>query len=71
MLFANHGRGRTVAWATDIGPHWLSQDFLEWPLYGNLMCEHGAVASPAPNEKGGYLVSAVAGFAAGLNSAFN
>ncbi|MER8377394.1 glutamine amidotransferase [Mesorhizobium sp. M1406] len=46
MLFANHGRGRTVAWATDIGPHWLSQDFLEWPLYGNLMCEHGAVASP-------------------------
>ncbi|WP_457102863.1 glutamine amidotransferase [Mesorhizobium sp. URHB0026] len=24
----NHGRARTLAWATDIGPHWLSQDFL-------------------------------------------
>ncbi|MEI9413178.1 glutamine amidotransferase, partial [Mesorhizobium salmacidum] len=30
-------RGRTVAWTTDIGPHWLSQDFLGWPLYGRLM----------------------------------
>lgn len=32
-----HGHGRTVAWTTDIGPHWLSQDFLAWPFYGRLM----------------------------------
>jgi uncharacterized membrane protein len=31
------GKGRTAAWTTDIGPHWLSQDFLAWPLYGRLM----------------------------------
>jgi uncharacterized membrane protein len=37
LAVRNHGRGRTVAWATDIGPHWLSQDFLRWPLYGKLM----------------------------------
>ena len=24
-------------WATDIGPHWLSQNFLGWPFYGTLM----------------------------------
>ncbi len=37
LAVREHGRGRTVAWATDIGPHWLSQDFLGWPLYGKLM----------------------------------
>ncbi|MBN9222142.1 MAG: hypothetical protein J0I79_29730 [Mesorhizobium sp.] len=37
LAVRNHGRGRTVAWTTDIGPHWLSQDFLSWPLYGRLM----------------------------------
>ena len=31
------GKGRAAAWTTDIGPHWLSQDFLAWPLYGRLM----------------------------------
>lgn len=31
------GKGRSAAWTTDIGPHWLSQDFLAWPLYGRLM----------------------------------
>ena len=37
LAVRSYGRGRTVAWATDIGPHWLSQDFLGWPLYGKLM----------------------------------
>lgn len=32
-----YGRGRAVAWTTDIGPHWLSQEFLAWPHYGKLM----------------------------------
>jgi uncharacterized membrane protein len=37
LAVRSQGRGRTIAWATDIGPHWLSQDFLGWPLYGRLM----------------------------------
>ena len=37
LALRNYGRGRTVAWATDIGPHWLSQDFLGWQHYGRLM----------------------------------
>ncbi len=32
-----YGRGRAVAWASDIGPHWLSQQFIDWPGYGTLM----------------------------------
>jgi uncharacterized membrane protein len=31
------GKGRTAIWSTDIGPHWLSTDFLAWPSYGKLM----------------------------------
>ncbi|MER8714382.1 glutamine amidotransferase [Mesorhizobium sp. M1295] len=36
LAVGSHGRGRTIAWAADIGPHWLSQDFLAWPFYGKL-----------------------------------
>ena len=32
-----HGKGRSAAWTTDIGPHWLSQEFLAWQPYGRLM----------------------------------
>lgn len=32
-----YGQGRSVIWSTDIGPHWLSNDFLAWQLYGTLM----------------------------------
>ncbi|KKC37988.1 membrane protein [Devosia epidermidihirudinis] len=31
------GSGRSIAWMTDIGPHWLSSDFLSWPHYADLM----------------------------------
>lgn len=31
------GRGRTAAWATDIGPHWITQDFMASPAYPALM----------------------------------
>ncbi len=30
------GKGRSVAWASDIGPHWCPTDFLDWPGYGKL-----------------------------------
>jgi uncharacterized membrane protein len=31
------GKGRTLAWTTDIGPHWLSVEFLTSAIYGQLM----------------------------------
>ena len=30
------GQGRTLAWASDIGPHWCPPPFLSWPGYGQL-----------------------------------
>lgn len=30
------GRGRTLAWASDIGPHWCPEPFATWPGYGQL-----------------------------------
>jgi uncharacterized membrane protein len=32
-----YGAGRSLAWMTDIGPHWLSQDFIQWSGYDLLM----------------------------------
>ncbi|MVA63791.1 glutamine amidotransferase [Agrobacterium vitis] len=29
--------GRTLAWTTDIAPHWLSDDFMRWVGYDTLM----------------------------------
>lgn len=35
------GEGRTLAWTTDIGPHWCPQSFLDWdgfaPLVGGML----------------------------------
>lgn len=31
-----HGEGRTMAWTSDIGPHWLPPDFIAWPGYAQL-----------------------------------
>jgi uncharacterized membrane protein len=33
----DYGAGRTLAWTTDIGLHWLSQDFMQWSGYDLLM----------------------------------
>ena len=30
------GRGRTLAFASDISPHWAPQEFMEWPGYQRL-----------------------------------
>ena len=30
------GRGRTLAWASDIGPHWCPAEFVAWPGYAIL-----------------------------------
>ena len=30
------GRGRTLAWASDVGPHWCPDEFTAWPGYRTL-----------------------------------
>jgi uncharacterized membrane protein len=30
------GKGRTLAWTSDIGPHWLPAPFVNWPGYARL-----------------------------------
>jgi uncharacterized membrane protein len=32
-----YGAGRSLAWTTDIGPHWLSDAFMQWDGYDRLM----------------------------------
>jgi uncharacterized membrane protein len=36
LVLGGHGKGRTAAWTSDIGPHWLSPAFCEWQGYGRL-----------------------------------
>ncbi|KSV64652.1 glutamine amidotransferase [Sinorhizobium sp. Sb3] len=36
LVLGSFGKGRTAAWTSDIGPHWLSPAFCEWEGYGRL-----------------------------------
>ena len=36
LVTGRHGEGRTAAWTSDIGPHWLPQSFVDWPGYATL-----------------------------------
>ena len=36
LVTGEFGKGRTVAWTSDIGPHWLPNDFVAWPGYARL-----------------------------------
>lgn len=36
LVLGGYGEGRTAAWTSDIGPHWLSPDFCAWPGYARL-----------------------------------
>ncbi|WP_408594276.1 glutamine amidotransferase (plasmid) [Paracoccus marcusii] len=36
LVLGRHGQGRTAAWTSDVGPHWLSPEFCNWPGYGTL-----------------------------------
>ena len=36
LVVGHHGRGRALAWTSDIGPHWCPREFLEWDGYGKL-----------------------------------
>lgn len=34
LVTGNAGKGRTMAYMTDIAPHWASQSFMDWENYG-------------------------------------
>jgi uncharacterized membrane protein len=36
LVAGTHGKGRSLAWTSDIGPHWLPTPFVEWPGYARL-----------------------------------
>lgn len=36
LVAGSHGRGRTLVWTSDIGPHWLPNTFVAWPGYKKL-----------------------------------
>ena len=36
LVIGSFGKGRTMAWTSDIGPHWLTNDFVNWPGYAKL-----------------------------------
>ncbi|HUN50708.1 MAG TPA: glutamine amidotransferase, partial [Candidatus Sulfotelmatobacter sp.] len=36
LVAGRHGQGRTAAWTSDIGPHWVPSAFLRWEGYGPL-----------------------------------
>ena len=36
LAVGTHGKGRTLAWTSDIGPHWLPDSFVAWPGYARL-----------------------------------
>jgi uncharacterized membrane protein len=41
LVVGHHGAGRSLAWTTDMGPHWLPQAAIDWagfvPLWRNLL----------------------------------
>ena len=36
LVTGKHGKGRTLVWTSDIGPHWLPNDFVAWHGYKRL-----------------------------------
>lgn len=50
LVVGEVGRGRTLAWTSDIGPHWCPEAFVSWSGYARLWCQALqwlAVPSPA------------------------
>jgi uncharacterized membrane protein len=36
LVTGRYGKGRTLVWTSDIGPHWLPPAFVAWPGYATL-----------------------------------
>jgi uncharacterized membrane protein len=51
LVTGTFGKGRSVAWTSDVGPHWLPNGFVAWPgyarLWTNLLAWVSGQASPA------------------------
>ncbi|ODN71818.1 glutamine amidotransferase [Methylobrevis pamukkalensis] len=39
LVTGRHGLGRTLVWTSDIGPHWLPNDFVAWPGFRQLVIQ--------------------------------
>jgi uncharacterized membrane protein len=54
LVAGKAGKGRTLAWTSDIGPHWLPPDFIGWKGYARLWKQAlGWVARKPPTERRG------------------
>jgi uncharacterized membrane protein len=36
LAVGEYGKGRTLAWMSDIGPHWCPEPFVQWPGYARI-----------------------------------
>lgn len=36
LVTGSYGKGRSIAWTSDIGPHWVPGEFIAWPGYDQL-----------------------------------
>ena len=36
IVLGNHGKGRSVAFASDCGPHWAPPSFVDWSGYAEI-----------------------------------
>jgi uncharacterized membrane protein len=36
LVTGSFGEGRSIAWTSDVGPHWLPNSFVAWPGYATL-----------------------------------
>ena len=56
LVVGQHGDGRVMAFASDMGPHWLPDAFLAWPGYARLWQQSvawlAATAGPATQAAG-------------------
>ena len=50
LVTGRYGAGRTLAWTSDIGPHWLPDDFVRCPGYATLWRNALSWATSAPDR---------------------
>ena len=36
LVAGQYGQGKSIAWTSDMGPHWAPQPFVDWPGYAQL-----------------------------------
>jgi len=39
LVAGSFGKGRSLAWTSDIGPHWLPPEFVAWKGYARLWAQ--------------------------------